>query len=274
MNRSTLAGLSVTNKIIIINVAVFIAASIILMFNPDFMNYLALTPLDIIHGKMLWTLFTSVFMHASIIHLFVNMLSLFFIGNFVEKIIGRKRFLWFYLAAGLIAGLFFAMISGFFGYGFLGKIFGDPAIPGVGASGAIFGLVGLLAVLVPYSKVYLIAGPLVAIISESVVSIFVPSNSALLNIISILVTIYIFVSLFAMFSFNPRTSRIALPIEMPFWILPIVAIVPLVAIGIFVPLPIGNMAHFGGLLAGLAYGMWLRIKYQRKVKMLSYYVTR
>ena len=56
---------------------------------------------------------------------------------------------------------------------------------------------------------------------------------------------------------------------MPFWVLPIVAIVPLVVIGLFVPLPIGNTAHFGGLIAGLLYGIYLKKKYKRRAQIIS-----
>jgi membrane associated rhomboid family serine protease len=59
------------------------------------------------------------------------------------------------------------------------------------------------------------------------------------------------------------------PIEMPFWLLPIVAIVPLFVIGYFIALPIGNSAHLGGFLTGLVYGLYLRAKYKNKVKLLN-----
>jgi membrane associated rhomboid family serine protease len=164
--------------------------------------------------------------------------------------------------------LFFAFFSFFFGNTDLGgKLFGNPLIIGVGASGAIFGLVGLVAVLTPKNKVYLIAGPLIAIIIDATAGNFVSENIA--GIISVLTTIYIFISIFFIFSFNPKKRRWALPIEMPFWLLPIVAITPLVIISLFVELPIGNSAHLGGLIAGLAYGLYLKIKYPKKTAFIS-----
>jgi membrane associated rhomboid family serine protease len=63
--------------------------------------------------------------------------------------------------------------------------------------------------------------------------------------------------------------KFALPMQIPFWSLPFVAIVPLVIIGFFVSLPIGNMAHFGGFIAGAVYGVYLRIKYAKKVQLLN-----
>ena len=110
-------------------------------------------------GKI-WTVLTSMFMHANSIHLFVNMVSLFFIGNFIEKLIGRKRFFWFYIISGIFAGLFFVFLSYYFGNLIIGnfalgtRIFGNPETFAVGASGAIFALGGLLAVLTPNLRVY------------------------------------------------------------------------------------------------------------------------
>jgi membrane associated rhomboid family serine protease len=196
------------------------------------------------------------------------MLSLFFVGSLVEKIIGRKRYLWFYLLSGIFAGIFYSLFAYLLGGSIFGaRIFGSPSTLAVGASGAIFGLAGLLAVLIPKKKVYLIAGPLIAIIFQAIFNVLFPSSS-LMNVIDILITIYIFLAIFSMLSFNEKTRKVGVPIEMPFWLLPIVAIVPLVIIGLFVELPIGNTAHLGGLIAGLLYGLFLRLKYKNKTSFI------
>lgn len=261
---------SVTSKIIILNVLVLIIASIISLFigQEAVFGFLGLTPSLIMKGQNLWTIITSIFMHAGVLHLFFNMISLSFIGLFIERIIGKKRFLFFYLIAGIFAGIFFVLLAYFFGNSELGaRLFGSPDIIGVGASGAIFGLVGLIAVLTPKNKVYLIAGPLIAIIVDAISGNLFNENIA--NVISIICTIYIVFAIFFMFSFNPRKRRLALPIEMPFWLLPIVAIVPLVIIGLFVKLPIGNSAHLGGLIIGLIYGFYLKKKYPKKTAFIT-----
>jgi len=267
---------SATSKIILANIIVFVLMIIanLIFGGQKIIELFALTPSMIVSGKNLWTLITSMFMHGGIFHLLFNMLSLAFVGLFVEKIIGKKRFVWFYLIAGLFAGVFFALSAGLLGGSDIGgKLFGVPDISGVGASGAIFGLIGLIAVLTPKNRVYLIAGPLIAIILSSVVE-SVTSNEALITGVMIAANIYILLSIFFMFSFNPKKRMIALPLEMPFWILPIVAIVPLVIIGFFVSLPIGNAAHFGGLLIGLAYGFYLKKKYPRKTAMIARYFSK
>jgi len=78
-----------------------------------------------------------------------------------------------------------------------------------------------------------------------------------------------------MMSFSPVMQKIALPVAMRFWALPIVAIVPLVIIGLIpgVDLPIGNMAHLGGFIAGAVYGIYLRLRYKRKTRIISEYYS-
>ncbi len=263
---------SITVWLIIINSLIFFITSIVSLYYPNLDNYIALTPSLILQGKNLWTLITSMFVHANLAHLLFNMISLFFVGSIVEKIIGKKRFIWFYLISGIFAGIFLSLLSGFFGFGIGAKIFGDPSLMGVGASGAIFGLLGLLAVLIPKKKIYLIAGPLIAIIIQSVADTLF-SGSSVISAIDFILEIYILVSIFTIFSFNPRIRIISLPIELSFWILPIVAIIPLIIIGIFIVLPIGNMDHLGGLVAGIVYGFYLRSKYKNKTKYLSRYFS-
>jgi membrane associated rhomboid family serine protease len=67
--------------------------------------------------------------------------------------------------------------------------------------------------------------------------------------------------------------KIILPLDLAFWIVPLVAIVPLVVISIFVELPIGNSAHFGGLIIGLIYGFYLKRKFKNKTKNLIRYIN-
>jgi membrane associated rhomboid family serine protease len=246
--------------------------------NPDctqtLCNYLAIQPNNLFLNNYYWTLLTSMFSHGSFFHLFVNMISLYFLGNFLEMILGKKRFFWLYLISGIFAGLFFALLAFYFGDSWFGvRIFGNAESFAVGASGAIFALAGALALLTPRNKVYLIAGPIFAIVFQSVFEIFVKS-AALSSLISFLVSAYIFLCIFAMFSFNPVLRRVALPIQMSFWILPFAAIIPLIVIGFFVALPIGNMAHLGGLIAGVIYGLYLRLKYKKKTQIISNYFAR
>lgn len=212
------SSLSLNNIFIIINVAVFLILFPFLLFGnqESFISYIALSPNLFLQGYV-WTLLTSMFMHGSFGHLFVNMISMFFVGNFVERLIGRKRYFWFYMAAGIAGGLFFitfAYIGLFVSNGDV--IFGGVDAFAVGASGALFGLGGLLAVLIPRLKV-----------------------------------LVFFV------------------IPMPMWLAMAVLMFGLWAISIASNLPVGNTAHFGGLIVGVIYGIYLRKKYSKKVKMLN-----
>ncbi len=257
--RFSIPNTSLTNKLILANVLVYIF-SIFMIFAVDekiLLKNIALTPSLISSGQNLWTLFTSMFSHFMFFHIFANMFSLFFIGNFLEKLIGKKRLFWIYIFSGLTGGIFFTLS---------GIIFSND-IPGVGASGAIFGLLGVLAVLVPYSKIYLIAGPLMVLLAQVVLSPIIPANFA--GIFNFAFNILVFGMIFAIFSFNQNIRKFAIPIELKMWLLPIIAIVPLVIVGFFVELPIGNSAHIGGLVVGLAYGFYLRKKFPNKTRMLS-----
>jgi len=254
--KNIFRSFSITSWIIFANLLVFIILQFLIIFLGDkIISHVALQANYLFSGRV-WTLLTSMFSHFEVWHLLANMVSLFFIGNFVERLIGRKRFFWLYLFSGIFAGLFYTSLSYFFGFGFLERIFLSPNVFAVGASGAIFSLLGLLAILTPHNKVYLIAGPLISIICLSVFSFLFP-GSQFIQIFNFIVYFYLIFSVFAIFSFRPAILKIAFPVEMPFWFLPLIAIVPLVVVGLFVPLPIGNTAHLGGLIAGLIYGVYL-----------------
>ena len=154
--RNLLSGLSINTWIISITVFAWFIIRIFLFLNPDpdILKYFALQPIAFVQGKYLWTILTSMFSHIFFWHIFANMVTLAFIGGFVQKLIGPKRYLWFYLTSGLIAGLFFVLLSLLFGNSEWGMaLFGSPEIFALGASGAIFGLAGLMTILIPRMKV-------------------------------------------------------------------------------------------------------------------------
>lgn len=88
-----------------------------------------------------FTVFTSMFMHGGWGHLGSNMLFLYIFGDNIEDVLGRLRYLAFYLVSGLVAGLVQ-----------LGIDF-DSTIPMVGASGAIAGVVGGYLLLFPRAPI-------------------------------------------------------------------------------------------------------------------------
>ncbi|HLL75860.1 MAG TPA: rhomboid family intramembrane serine protease [Pyrinomonadaceae bacterium] len=95
-----------------------------------------------------WRLVTPVFIHIGWLHLIVNMYSLFILGPYVERLYGSARFVFFWIMTG-IAGVAASYLASSVGGqpGFLGRfLFRGGDGPSAGASGALFGLVGVLFV--------------------------------------------------------------------------------------------------------------------------------
>jgi membrane associated rhomboid family serine protease len=90
------------------------------------------TPAGLAHGEW-WRLITAAFLHYGPIHLGLNMLALWWLGQPVEAALGRARYVLLYFAAGLA--------------GSAGALILSPNAFTVGASGAIFGILGALLVL-------------------------------------------------------------------------------------------------------------------------------
>ncbi len=86
-----------------------------------------------------WRLLTAAFLHASIPHLFFNMLTLYFFGPFVEQVLGAWRYVVAYLTMAVFSSVFVYVIN-------------DPLTVTVGASGAIFGLMGIALVVLLRAK--------------------------------------------------------------------------------------------------------------------------
>jgi len=97
-----------------------------------------------------WTIVTSMFIHAGFGHVMVNMLTLYFFGTFLSRLIGDRKFLLVYFGGGILGSILFILLA-------------PPFSIAVGASGAIFALGGALAVMRPKLRVlvfFLIPAPL------------------------------------------------------------------------------------------------------------------
>jgi membrane associated rhomboid family serine protease len=90
----------------------------------------------------------AMFMHASWFHILGNMLFLFIFGNNVEDVMGRFRFILFYLAGGFAAALTQAWVT----LHWSGTV--AASIPNVGASGAVAAVLGAYLVLLPGARVF------------------------------------------------------------------------------------------------------------------------
>ena len=112
-----------------------------------------------------WRLITAGFLHVTPVHIVLNMLSLWWIGKDLERILGRVRFTAVYLVS-------------LFGGGVSVLCFADPQAPVAGASGAVFGLLGGLLVVV--LKLKLNPGSVIATIAINLVlSVAIPGISLL-----------------------------------------------------------------------------------------------
>ena len=112
-----------------------------------------------------WRVLTSMFLHAGFMHILFNMFSLFLFGPELEKIAGKMRFLTIYFVAGIFgAAATFATQ--------------DALYASVGASGAIFGIIGAFGALVYYTRHTMpqLRQIIVPIIVISVIMTFIQSN--------------------------------------------------------------------------------------------------
>lgn len=141
--------------LIVINALVFVAISIAGGAWSTVFNWFALTPLGVcladggyypgvgaehcialaenwvdgVATGAWWQPLSSAFTHSAPMHLGFNMLALWFLGPQLEKILGRARFLALYLVSAIVASAFVMWLS-------------DPTTSTIGASGAVFGLMG------------------------------------------------------------------------------------------------------------------------------------
>jgi membrane associated rhomboid family serine protease len=91
----------------------------------------AIIPAFVLQYGQWWRIVTGAFLHGGLIHIAVNMLSLWFLGRFIEWAMGSWRMLTVYTFSLIVSGLAVVYLSA-------------PMVPTVGASGAIFGLFGAL----------------------------------------------------------------------------------------------------------------------------------
>ena len=166
----------ITKNLIIINAIILLALSLY----PNLYNYFSLFYFSNDLFKP-WQIITHMFSHAGIGHLFFNMFSLWMFGSVLERVIGPKRYLTFYLLCGLGGAFLYTLTNVFEVYHLSGgKIWITPDIinslqipfadkqqlanilytPMVGASGAIFGVLIGFAFFFPNAELMLIFPPI------------------------------------------------------------------------------------------------------------------
>lgn len=129
----------VTIGFVAINIFLFIAS----VFSGDLLyNEGAFSLWHLLQDGQWWRFITSMFLHADADHLAGNMLMLYMAGELVEKYIGNRRFAALYFFSGISGSLLYAA------YEFSTGRYANS----IGASGAVFGVIGALLVIVIYNR--------------------------------------------------------------------------------------------------------------------------
>ena len=146
--------------LIILNLIIFIATAIF----PELIFLLGLSPATSLQQP--WTIVTNLFVHAGLWHIFANMLTLYFFGSYLSRLVGDRRFLITYFGGGILGNILFIL---------LGPLFSIA----IGASGAVFALGGALTMMRPRLRVFVfpIPAPIplwAAVIGGFVILSFIP----------------------------------------------------------------------------------------------------
>ncbi|MGD2200414.1 MAG: rhomboid family intramembrane serine protease [Candidatus Bathyarchaeota archaeon] len=112
----------------------------------------SLFPVRIFNGVAVDAVVTYLFLHGNWVHLFVNCIALVGSGIIVERDIGHKNFTLAFLASGIVSGLAHSVLHL------------SSSIPLIGASGAIFGIIAVLFLLMPFKITYALVIPLPSVI--------------------------------------------------------------------------------------------------------------
>jgi membrane associated rhomboid family serine protease len=127
------AGYGVLNPVIVLVVINFVFY-IATLINSDIIFRLGLAP--VLFSERPWTLVTAMFVHDGFWHLFGNMITLFFFGTYLARLIGSNWFVLLYFVGGVVGNAFYLWL-------------GDPYALAIGASGAVYAVAGALVVIMP-----------------------------------------------------------------------------------------------------------------------------
>jgi membrane associated rhomboid family serine protease len=136
--------------IIILCFLVYIATVVAGIMGHDLVPLLGLQTASFLQQP--WTIVTNLFVHGSIWHILFNMITLYFFGTFLIRLVGTRDFLIIYFLGGIAGNLVFMLFAYF-------NFLTSPYSIVIGASGAIFALGGALAVLTPRLRVFVFPIP-------------------------------------------------------------------------------------------------------------------
>ena len=145
-----LAGAPVVKWLLIINLGVF-AVALLLDFREASVEFGKFTIREGIRGVQVWRLITFQFLHGDFGHLLFNSIAIYFFGAFVEQQLRSRAFLVFYLLCGVAGALGYAALVS------VSDAYRDVGV--VGASGGIFGILVVAAMIAPDMRVQLLFPP-------------------------------------------------------------------------------------------------------------------
>jgi len=134
IDQDSITEARLTISLLVLNVICFFIST-----NVELFYLLAQTNSSILEDYEIWRLFTSMFLHSDYLHLFMNMFALLLYGSLVEKFFKTHEYLIIYFVSGFLGNIFTLLLY-------------PPNTLSVGASGAIFGLLGAAFVLVAKSN--------------------------------------------------------------------------------------------------------------------------
>ena len=152
---------TLTFWLVLINIAVFIA----ILINPNLIRYL--WNYNVVYNSPIeiWRFVTSIFTHASLSHLISNLFGIICLGYVIEKYLTKTEYLFLYLGTGIITEIASSIYHALF----------SPHIVGLGASGAICGLMGFVITTLINDKKDKIKILFKTIVGFATVNLFVPN---------------------------------------------------------------------------------------------------
>lgn len=141
-----LIGGSIVTTLIAINVGIYAIVWLAPAAGELIYGLGAMQSQAVMHGQV-WRLITAQYLHAGPGHLLFNMIALHFLGRPLEGLWSVRRFFGVYTICGVAGNVFYAILGS---QGFI-----DPVMPAVGASGSIYGLLGIVAVMFPTATIYI-----------------------------------------------------------------------------------------------------------------------
>ncbi len=162
-----ISGLSVNTWIIIVNIVVFAMQYVILNATGQDrlteLGYFSTFKVSWEGRLEFWRFLTFQFLHASPVHVGMNMLGLYVFGSMVEDQLGRKKYLAFYLTCGVFGAFMYLLLNAacyIVGRPVPGLLFNDTKTPLIGASAGVLGVIMACAYIAPNVQVQLLFPPI------------------------------------------------------------------------------------------------------------------